>query len=188
MEEENKLKIRKKRNKPKVRWTKEENELLEKGAADYGRDWKKVANYVGTRNSMQARSHAQKYFNKLSGKSIKVKNPVKTDPLIQTPIKSDIEETSQRIFRYEKIIMSLQNIYMRLKIDRNDPLLNIEITQGKILLNEISDKLKEIQTDINFKKSVLNLSKMIEETKKLINEICPGIKGMERFHYLNELV
>jgi SHAQKYF class myb-like DNA-binding protein len=31
----------------------------------YGKNWKKVKEYVGTRSMSQARSHAQKYFAKL---------------------------------------------------------------------------------------------------------------------------
>lgn len=31
----------------------------------YGKDWKKVEQYVRTRTGSQVRSHAQKFFNKL---------------------------------------------------------------------------------------------------------------------------
>ena len=31
----------------------------------YGKDWKKVQQYVATRSSSQVRSHAQKFFKKL---------------------------------------------------------------------------------------------------------------------------
>jgi SHAQKYF class myb-like DNA-binding protein len=31
----------------------------------YGKDWKKVEDYVGTRTGSQVRSHAQKYFIKI---------------------------------------------------------------------------------------------------------------------------
>lgn len=30
----------------------------------YGKSWKKVEEYIGTRTASQARSHAQKYFGK----------------------------------------------------------------------------------------------------------------------------
>jgi SHAQKYF class myb-like DNA-binding protein len=35
----------------------------------YGKDWKKVEQYVRTRNGSQVRSHAQKFFNKLQKSS-----------------------------------------------------------------------------------------------------------------------
>ena len=48
------------------RWTKEEHENFLVGLKLYGREWKKVAKHIKTRTSAQIRSHAQKYFAKLS--------------------------------------------------------------------------------------------------------------------------
>ena len=42
------------------RWTNEEHKKFLEAIEIYGRDWKKVQDYVGTRTSTQARSHAQK--------------------------------------------------------------------------------------------------------------------------------
>lgn len=42
------------------RWSKEEHRKFLEAIQIYGRDWKKVQYYVGTRTSTQARSHAQK--------------------------------------------------------------------------------------------------------------------------------
>jgi hypothetical protein len=36
----------------------------------YGKDWKKVEQYVRTRTGSQVRSHAQKFFNKLQKASV----------------------------------------------------------------------------------------------------------------------
>lgn len=48
----------------------EHNRFLE--AIDkYGRDWKKVQQYVGTRSSTQSRSHAQKFFKKINLTEVK---------------------------------------------------------------------------------------------------------------------
>jgi len=47
------------------RWTEAEHKLFLEAYEKYGKDWKKIQNYVGTRSSTQARSHAQKYFTKL---------------------------------------------------------------------------------------------------------------------------
>jgi len=48
------------------RWTREEHEAFLLGLRTYGREWKKVAQNIKTRTSAQIRSHAQKYFAKLS--------------------------------------------------------------------------------------------------------------------------
>ena len=44
------------------RWTDEEHKKFIKGIIEYGNEWKKVQKIIKTRNSTQARSHAQKFF------------------------------------------------------------------------------------------------------------------------------
>lgn len=48
------------------RWTDQEHQSFLTGLRLYGREWKKVAAKIKTRTSAQIRSHAQKYFAKLS--------------------------------------------------------------------------------------------------------------------------
>lgn len=48
------------------RWTAAEHEAFLRGLRVYGREWKKVATCIPTRTSAQIRSHAQKYFTKVS--------------------------------------------------------------------------------------------------------------------------
>jgi SHAQKYF class myb-like DNA-binding protein len=48
------------------RWTKEEHEAFLIALKTYGKEWKKVAAKVKTRTVVQTRTHAQKYFQKLS--------------------------------------------------------------------------------------------------------------------------
>jgi SHAQKYF class myb-like DNA-binding protein len=47
------------------RWTDEEHVKFIEAIFIYGNEWKKVQNYLKTRTSSQARSHAQKFFLKL---------------------------------------------------------------------------------------------------------------------------
>ena len=47
------------------RWTKEEHQKFVESLRKFGKNWKQVEEYVGTRNGAQIRSHAQKFFNRL---------------------------------------------------------------------------------------------------------------------------
>lgn len=47
------------------RWTREEHEKFLTALNLFGREWRKVADYIKSRTSAQIRSHAQKYFAKL---------------------------------------------------------------------------------------------------------------------------
>ncbi len=48
------------------RWTREEHEAFLTGLQLYGKEWKKVAAGVKTRTVVQTRTHAQKYFQKMT--------------------------------------------------------------------------------------------------------------------------
>lgn len=48
------------------RWTREEHHVFIKGLEMYGKAWKKIAMAIKTRTVVQIRTHAQKYFLKLS--------------------------------------------------------------------------------------------------------------------------
>ena len=56
------------------RWTKEEHLRFLQAIKIHGREWKKVEQYVKTRSSTQARSHAQKFFVKLQKKGVSVES------------------------------------------------------------------------------------------------------------------
>lgn len=47
------------------RWTKEEHQRFTEGLKKFGKNWKLIEEYVGTRSGSQIRSHAQKFFLKL---------------------------------------------------------------------------------------------------------------------------
>lgn len=50
-------------------WTSEEHQRFLDALDLYGKDWKLIQKYIGTRSIAQTRSHAQKYFNKVREKS-----------------------------------------------------------------------------------------------------------------------
>ena len=47
------------------RWTAKEHEIFLTGLKEHGKGWKKIAEMILTRNVVQVRTHAQKYFQKL---------------------------------------------------------------------------------------------------------------------------
>ena len=47
------------------RWSAQEHGLFLQGLMKYGKGWKKIAEMIQTRNVVQVRTHAQKYFQKL---------------------------------------------------------------------------------------------------------------------------
>lgn len=47
------------------RWTQQEHVLFIEGLKIFGKNWKKVESYIGTRTGTQIRSHAQKFFNRI---------------------------------------------------------------------------------------------------------------------------
>ena len=51
---------------PLGRWTNEEHRLFLKGLELHGKGWKKIASLIKSRTVVQIRTHAQKYFLKVS--------------------------------------------------------------------------------------------------------------------------
>lgn len=47
------------------RWTQEEHKKFIESIIKFGNEWRKVEKHIGTRSSTQARSHAQKFFEKM---------------------------------------------------------------------------------------------------------------------------
>ena len=52
------------------RWSKEEHKKFIEAIIKFGNDWKEVQGYINTRTSTQARSHAQKFFEKIKKNKI----------------------------------------------------------------------------------------------------------------------
>lgn len=75
------------------RWTKEEHQAFLHGLQIYGREWKKVAQQIPTRNSAQIRSHAQKYFAKLA----RDEQQQVTAALVLTSAPNDCSEDNENV-------------------------------------------------------------------------------------------
>ena len=62
------------------RWNKDEHRKFIEAIIKYGNNWKDVQKYIDTRTSTQARSHAQKYFEKMrKSKYLKIFKPLNID-------------------------------------------------------------------------------------------------------------
>ncbi|KAI5090482.1 histone H2A deubiquitinase MYSM1 [Silurus meridionalis] len=70
-----------------TRWAQEEKDLFEKGLAQFGRRWTKIAKLIGTKTVLQVKSYARQYF-KNQAKSEDQAEVSSTQPqraLLQTP-------------------------------------------------------------------------------------------------------
>uniref|UniRef100_A0A671MRI9 Myb-like, SWIRM and MPN domain-containing protein 1 n=1 Tax=Sinocyclocheilus anshuiensis TaxID=1608454 RepID=A0A671MRI9_9TELE len=67
-----------------TRWVEEEKDLFEKGLAQFGHRWTKIAKLIGTRSVLQVKSYAKQYF----------KNKSKTDTPAEVPSSNVTSDTS----------------------------------------------------------------------------------------------
>ena len=92
------------------RWHIGEHKRFLEAIIKYGNDWKKVEKHIGTRNSSQARSHAQKFFIKLKDEQKKSKISKDIDYSNST-IKSFYDALqSMNDEKRENIIRELENV------------------------------------------------------------------------------
>jgi SHAQKYF class myb-like DNA-binding protein len=77
------------------RWTKDEHFRFLAALKLFSKEWKKVQEHVKTRTSTQARSHAQKFFNKLEKRNLSLEEFLRTldlDNIEDHNIMSDLED------------------------------------------------------------------------------------------------
>lgn len=77
------------------RWTKDEHFRFLVALKLYGKEWRKVQEHVKTRTSTQARSHAQKFFQKLEKRNQNLEEfleALDVDNLEKHCIMSDLED------------------------------------------------------------------------------------------------
>jgi SHAQKYF class myb-like DNA-binding protein len=96
------------------RWSAEEHKKFMEALLKYGNNWNKVQEFIGTRNSTQARSHAQKFFVKIGRTKIQ-----KLDLDFQN---NSLHSLSLLInnLEDEQIATSLKNLNDKILVSRKD--------------------------------------------------------------------
>ena len=130
------------------RWSFKEHIKFIEAIAEYGKNWKDVQKYVGSRSSAQARSHAQKFFLKL--KTIKTS-------------KSDFDFSDNNIKSLSDIIEMIKKKDEYIKGGKQY-IINTLIKLSESIPIENFDLCKNIKKKF---KSVKRIKKEKEEEKKL---------------------
>ena len=149
------------------RWSSEEHTRFIEGLVEYGKNWKDVQKYVGTRSTAQVRSHAQKFLLKLK--------------MVNCP-ELNIDLTNNNIKNLSNVI---EEIKRKNKNNENEQKFLIE--KLKILSDTITNENMEIS-----KKKNKNIKLKFEskKTEKKINtnktEAIDNIENFSKIINLNE--
>ena len=189
--------IHKNNNLNEGRWTLEEHIKFVEAIIKYGKDWKLVQNFVKSRSSAQARSHAQKFFLKLKT----VKLPELFLDFTDDSVKN-LYHMIQKIENFEKmkygfsdkittinILLNLSEEYFRYKtsikneqfdisktkyiteITSKETIENFEITEQKIEESKLIENIEQ-KNEIDVKKNdeikiIKNIIKNNNKIKKI---------------------
>ena len=147
------------------RWSVEEHKKFIEGLVEFGKNWKDVQKYVGSRTTAQARSHAQKFFLKLK----MIKNSI-----------LNIDFTNNNIKNLSDVIEEIKQ-----KNENNEDEKKFIINTLKSLSDAISKESNEVNKKI--KKTKFNLErKKIEKVNSERNELFNEIKTISEKIDLNE--
>ncbi|XP_026147160.1 histone H2A deubiquitinase MYSM1-like [Carassius auratus] len=83
-----------------TRWVEEEKDLFEKGLAQFGHRWTKIAKLIGTRTVLQVKSYARQYFKNKCKTDIPVKVPssnVTSDTTMVSSIQPDVSALTNAV-------------------------------------------------------------------------------------------
>jgi SHAQKYF class myb-like DNA-binding protein len=146
------------------RWTRDEHKKFIEAIIKFGNNWKEVQEYVNTRTSTQARSHAQKFFEK-----IKKNNTLK----FFDSLSSDYSEnfTNTTILQLHKIygnkskneINSIVNKFLLLEYD-------LPKKRRKMVANSIGGVPRKKNNNLNNKKLNDIIEENVEESYEEQNE------------------
>ena len=161
------------------RWSYKEHIKFIEAIAEYGKNWKDVQKYVGSRSSAQARSHAQKFFLKLKA----IKNPKFDFDFSSNNIKSllDIIEIIKKNKEYyirgkEYIINTLITLSESISSENNDDLCK-SINNLKKELNENNELILSNNKELKF--DIINTHNDNSKKGKFKNKKCLSNKDKE---------
>lgn len=145
--------------KPKCRgrWTKAEKERFITALTRFGKNWKKVEAYVGTRAGEQIRSHAQKYFMKLKSKD-----------------KGALNNSKENFEKKNVVTIQKPKINTNCTIQTNETeLILTKLKQlehhNEILLAELyNNQVKELNGQLELQQELIAIS---QEAFKIVREI-----------------
>lgn len=147
------------------RWTRKEHEAFLEGLEIYGREWKKVAQRIPTRTSAQIRSHAQKYFAKLSrDEQSRTSLPQQGDVAgEEQQMKYGIVHGRGEVMQEDKVVEYPPSVLDRMEKILRDPLgAEIEVAQTLKRLreryNELHAKLQQQESNQDMQRNRLTPS------------------------------
>ncbi|KAL7718601.1 Myb family DNA-binding protein [Entamoeba marina] len=125
--------------KKREKWTREESERFDEALKNFGRDWKKVSNYIGTKTVFQVRSHSQKYFKK---------NGVPNN----LPVPNKSRKNSEQMVINETDNVKIQQLSNDLRLYLDD-IIKENDYQTQLTINDKLSKIKEVVCPNNLKKT-----------------------------------
>jgi len=155
------------------RWTQEEHQKFIDSILKYGNDWRKVEKYIGSRSSTQARSHAQKFFEKM-----KMANLI--DEVIDLSNKTSIKSLQETLKHMEK-----EKYLDSVKVLNVKPL---EGTKMKRSRTKTIESLIENFADLEAKSTMLSKKSItLTEEEKNKEQFSIGKYSINKEDYFNNL-
>jgi SHAQKYF class myb-like DNA-binding protein len=151
--------VRKEENFNTGRWTQEEHRRFVEAIMRYGNEWKNVQQFVKTRSSTQARSHAQKFFYKM-----KKNNLLDFDiDLNKNSIKS-LHEFANTLDenQYSNIINTL-NLMAYEKLSPKAKTTKMKFSEDNLNFNDLRKYLSLINSNISFDDENISSYKEIKD-------------------------
>jgi SHAQKYF class myb-like DNA-binding protein len=149
------------------RWTREEHETFLEGLKLHGREWKRVSEMIPTRTSAQIRSHAQKYFAKITkeggvGLVASANHPCYTSATFVGKVEMIMKDPSRVEQEVESRLIRLHELHQKLQA---------KLARKKQKISNQSEKLKFSGADDDVKKLMVEAEKeMLAPVKQPVNK------------------